>query len=119
MEIVKGDPKKPLAFIVGDYVSEQKARSVLGPLKTIGVPVWINSRYASEKKAYTGAGPAFKKWIQQFTAHNEKLGYNSSVLKGGFVKQLDRIGLPESSRYNHFNDIYDRVFQNTGDYNQV
>lgn len=81
--------------------------------------MWVNSRYASEKKAYTGAGPAFKKWIQQFTAHNEKLGYNSSVIKGGFVKQEERIGLPESSRYNHFNDIYDKAFSNARDYSKV
>jgi len=79
---------------VADQQSAQIAKRFLGPLFVFGSPVWVNSTYADNIKNQLGV-ESFRAWIRPFSAHNQKVGYNSDMLLKRF-KAIDpyRVKLP-------------------------
>lgn len=86
--------------MVGSDDSYKAIRMVLGPLAVLGLPVWVNTQYAQTIKMQNDR-ETFRFWIKPFTAHNEKLGLNSSQLQMAFTKS-GKVSVPTQSKYREF-----------------
>lgn len=53
-------------------------------MAALGLPVWVNTDFASKMKENNDKID-FRRWIKPFTAHNEKMGLNTSVLQKKFT----------------------------------
>lgn len=114
------------AFIVGNDESYKQGLKYLGPLAAIRVAVWVSTQYAAHYKQKLGAGDAFKQWIRRFTAHNGKMGLNSSAMQTVFKSSgIDvKIPPPQTNNrgvakrdYEEFANIANLLYGDTGGVN--